>query len=115
MFRTASIQAISDVVLWVLDRSAFQMITMRLGKSIRSLICKKHSPDLVTKFIRLGCIYECFFIDSSILHINDSKNESNFNQYYSVLFDYPKNCSFYSEFYKNNHIKFKEWNAMHNS
>jgi cGMP-dependent protein kinase len=29
--RTASIQAITDVVLWVLDRSAFQMITMRLG------------------------------------------------------------------------------------
>ncbi|CAD5219540.1 unnamed protein product [Bursaphelenchus okinawaensis] len=29
--RTASIQALTDVVLWVLDRSAFQMITMRLG------------------------------------------------------------------------------------
>jgi len=29
--RTASVQALSDVVLWVLDRSAFQMITMRLG------------------------------------------------------------------------------------
>ncbi|CAJ0572471.1 unnamed protein product, partial [Mesorhabditis spiculigera] len=29
--RTASVQAVSDVVLWVLDRSVFQMITMRLG------------------------------------------------------------------------------------
>jgi cGMP-dependent protein kinase len=29
--RTASVQAVSDVSLWVLDRSAFQMITMRLG------------------------------------------------------------------------------------
>ncbi|GMT22092.1 hypothetical protein PFISCL1PPCAC_13389, partial [Pristionchus fissidentatus] len=29
--RTASVQAISDVQLWVLDRSVFQMITMRLG------------------------------------------------------------------------------------
>ncbi|CAJ0937286.1 unnamed protein product, partial [Mesorhabditis belari] len=29
--RTASVQAITDVVLWVLDRSVFQMITMRLG------------------------------------------------------------------------------------
>uniref|UniRef100_A0A915DIL4 Cyclic nucleotide-binding domain-containing protein n=1 Tax=Ditylenchus dipsaci TaxID=166011 RepID=A0A915DIL4_9BILA len=29
--RTASVQAMTDVLLWVLDRSAFQMITMRLG------------------------------------------------------------------------------------
>uniref|UniRef100_A0A158PRC8 cGMP-dependent protein kinase n=1 Tax=Brugia pahangi TaxID=6280 RepID=A0A158PRC8_BRUPA len=29
--RTASVQALSDVQLWVLDRSVFQMITMRLG------------------------------------------------------------------------------------
>ncbi|MFH4974434.1 hypothetical protein AB6A40_001143 [Gnathostoma spinigerum] len=29
--RTASIQALTDVQLWVLDRSIFQMITMRLG------------------------------------------------------------------------------------
>uniref|UniRef100_A0A914WFZ1 cGMP-dependent protein kinase n=1 Tax=Plectus sambesii TaxID=2011161 RepID=A0A914WFZ1_9BILA len=29
--RTASVQALSDVRLWVLDRSVFQMITMRLG------------------------------------------------------------------------------------
>ncbi|VDK53954.1 unnamed protein product [Anisakis simplex] len=29
--RTASIQALTDVQLWVLDRSVFQMITMRLG------------------------------------------------------------------------------------
>uniref|UniRef100_A0AC34QJH7 cGMP-dependent protein kinase n=1 Tax=Panagrolaimus sp. JU765 TaxID=591449 RepID=A0AC34QJH7_9BILA len=29
--RTASIQAVTDVTLWVLDRSIFQMITMRLG------------------------------------------------------------------------------------
>lgn len=29
--RTASIQAVSDVQLWVLDRSVFQMITQRLG------------------------------------------------------------------------------------
>uniref|UniRef100_A0A7E4ZST1 cGMP-dependent protein kinase n=1 Tax=Panagrellus redivivus TaxID=6233 RepID=A0A7E4ZST1_PANRE len=29
--RTASVQAITDVSLWVLDRSVFQMITMRLG------------------------------------------------------------------------------------
>ncbi|MCP9265662.1 cGMP-dependent protein kinase [Dirofilaria immitis] len=28
---TASVQALSDVQLWVLDRSVFQMITMRLG------------------------------------------------------------------------------------
>ncbi|EGT40013.1 CBN-EGL-4 protein [Caenorhabditis brenneri] len=29
--RTASVQALSDVQLWVLDRSVFQMITQRLG------------------------------------------------------------------------------------
>lgn len=29
--RTASVQALTDVQLWVLDRSVFQMITMRLG------------------------------------------------------------------------------------
>lgn len=29
--RTASVQAISDVILWVLDRSEFKMITMQLG------------------------------------------------------------------------------------
>lgn len=31
VFRTASVQALSDVQLWVLDRCVFQMITMRLG------------------------------------------------------------------------------------
>ncbi|KAI6187143.1 CGMP-dependent protein kinase [Aphelenchoides besseyi] len=29
--RTASVQAITDVLLWVLNRSTFQMITMRMG------------------------------------------------------------------------------------
>uniref|UniRef100_A0A0N5A6A8 cGMP-dependent protein kinase n=1 Tax=Parastrongyloides trichosuri TaxID=131310 RepID=A0A0N5A6A8_PARTI len=29
--RTASVRAISDVLLWVLDRQVFQMITMRMG------------------------------------------------------------------------------------
>ncbi|KHJ86363.1 hypothetical protein OESDEN_13891 [Oesophagostomum dentatum] len=31
MLRTASIQALTDVQLWVLDRSVFQTITQRLG------------------------------------------------------------------------------------
>ena len=29
--RTASVRALSDCIMWVLDRSVFQMITQRMG------------------------------------------------------------------------------------
>uniref|UniRef100_A0A914DM57 cGMP-dependent protein kinase n=1 Tax=Acrobeloides nanus TaxID=290746 RepID=A0A914DM57_9BILA len=47
--RTASIQAISDMVLWVLDRSVFQMITMRLGM-------ERHSQ--LMNFLQKASIFE---------------------------------------------------------
>nr|API61677.1 egl-4 [Acrobeloides sp. NJ] len=47
--RTASIQAISDMVLWVLDRSIFQMITMRLGM-------ERHSQ--LMNFLQKASIFE---------------------------------------------------------
>uniref|UniRef100_A0AC35U511 cGMP-dependent protein kinase n=1 Tax=Rhabditophanes sp. KR3021 TaxID=114890 RepID=A0AC35U511_9BILA len=50
--RTASIQALSDVKLWVLDRSIFQMITMRLGLE-RHNTCMKFLKN-VTYFSHLS-------------------------------------------------------------
>lgn len=52
IFRTASVQALSDVQLWVLDRSVFQMITMRLGM-------ERHAQLMA--FLSKVCLYSVIF------------------------------------------------------
>lgn len=56
--RTASVQAVTDVVLWVLDRSVFQLITMRLGMERHTQLMNFLSKVGKCRFCLVGSIVE---------------------------------------------------------